>query len=214
MSGSLVEILGGILNFFPNTMIASLFVIGMMTGRLSWILVSLGGVVITILTLTLQYMMTKTIVGLALPGDHVIQACSILPVARGGSYTPVPSLWVALSAFFATYIFTNALNIYSQVPMRTNKDALSVQQRKGVGIISMLAVLVLFFFLLIPRYMMTTCETILGIVLGLAIGIGGGYLWWRLLDACGPDVYPDIHGVMIGTQQGLLKTNPIACAKK
>jgi hypothetical protein len=73
--------------------------------------------------------------------------------------------------------------------------------------------MVLFFFLLIPRYM-TSCETILGVVLGLAIGISGGYLWWRLLDACGPDVYPDIHGVMIGTQPGLLHTNPIACAKK
>jgi hypothetical protein len=213
MSGSLVEILGGILNFFPNTMIASLFVIGVMTGRLSWILISLGGIVITILTLTAQYAMSKAIVGLAMPGQHIIETCSILPVAKGGDYTPVPSLWVALSAFFATYIFTNALNVYSQVPVRTNKDSFSVQQRKGVGIISMLAVMVLFFFLLIPRYM-TSCETILGVVLGLAIGIGGGYLWWRVLDACGPDVYPDIHGVMIGTQPGLLHTNPIACAKK
>lgn len=214
MSGSLVEILGGILNYFPNTMIASLFVIGMMTGRLSWILVSIGGILITIATLTLQYVMSKTIEGLAMPGDHVIQACSILPVARGCSYTPVPSLWVALSAFFATYIFTNALNVYTQVPTRTNKDSLSVQQRKGVGLISMLAVLVLFFFLLIPRYMMTTCETILGIVLGLGIGITGGYLWWTVLDACGPDVYPDIHGVMIGTQQRLLHGNAVACMKK
>jgi hypothetical protein len=127
---------------------------------------------------------------------------------------PTPSLWIALTSFFTTYIFTNALNVYSQTPLNTKAAfSISVQQRKGVGLISMLAIIVLAFFLVVARYMSTDCETILGIILGLTLGIGAGYCWWLLLDACGSDVYPDIHGVMMGSKPGLLRNGPVACAK-
>ena len=212
---NLVELMSGILRYFPNTMIATLFVLGITTGKLAWILVSIGGILIVILTLLIQYMFLKSL-GIGplsdRPGASVIEACSMLPVA-GGEYSAVPSVWVATSAFFATYIFMNAANIYSQTPARINKEKLAVQQRKGMGLISMIAVSLLFIFLLVPRYW-TSCETIMGIVLGLLIGHAGGAAWWKILDACGPDVYPDIHGVMIGLKPGALRTNPVACAPK
>jgi hypothetical protein len=211
---TLVEMLSGILRYFPNTMISTLFVVGIMMGRLSWVLVALGGIVVTIGTLTIQYLLTKTIGGFDLPGDHFIKACSLLPVAQGGHYMPTPSLWIALTSFFTTYIFTNALNVYSQTPPSTQaRYTISVQQRKGVGLISTLAIIVLAVFLVVARYMSTDCENILGIVLGLTIGITAGYFWWLLLDACGADVYPDIHGVMIGSKPGLLRNGPVVCAK-
>jgi len=212
MSG-IIELLSGILRFFPNTMIVTLFVVGITLGKLSWILVAIGGIVVTILTLTIQYMLGKTIgMGLpaGMPGSSVVEACSLLPVV-GGTYAAVPSLWISLSSFFATYIFMNALNVYSETPARANRERLAVFQRKGMGLISILAVVVLFVFLLVPRYM-TSCETIGGIIGGLIIGIGAGVAWWTILDACGPDVYPDIHGVMIGLKPGSLRTHPIACA--
>jgi len=221
MSATVIEMLSGILRFFPNILIASLFVIGILTGRMAWILVSIGGLVIAIITLTLQYVMTKTIGIGDIPGRHVMDACSLIPVTQDSIYNNVPSLWISLTSFFLTFIFMNGLNIYSQAPVRTNDNSTSVQQRKGVGMISMVAVLILFVFLIMSRCTLSiwnfrmdapTCESLLGVITGLAVGLGGGYLWWMLLDACGPEVYPDIHGVMIGTQPGLLHSNPIACA--
>ena len=152
-------------------------------------------------------------IDIQLPGDpfNIMESCSLIPVADGSTYTAVPSLWVALSSFVATYIFVNAANIYSQAPARINRNKLAVQQRKGMGFISMIAAVLLFTFLLVPRYW-TTCETIMGVILGLLIGMGSGWLWWEILNACGPDVYPDIHGVMIGLKPGSLHTNPVACA--
>lgn len=214
---NVVELLSGILRYFPNTMIATLFVLGITTGKLAWILVAIGGILITIVTLLVQYIFLKSL-GIGplndRPGAAIIEACSLLPVARGtDEYSAVPSLWVAISSFFATYIFMNAANIYTQTPARINKEKIGVQQRKGMGLISMLAVALLFIFLIVPRYW-TSCETIIGLLLGLGVGIGGGVTWWKILDACGPDVYPDIHGVMIGLKPGSLRTSPVACAPR
>lgn len=219
---SIVEILAGILRYFPNVMIVSLFVLGITTGKLAWILVAIGGILVTILTLVVQYLLGKSM-GIGpltdRPGATIIEACSLLPVAIGSEYSAMPSLWTAVSVFFATYIFMNASNIYTQTPARINKEKLAVQQRKGVGLISMLAVTLLTVFLLVPRSW-SPCESKvriigidipIGMLVGAVVGIATGYIWWKVLDACGPDVYPDIHGVMIGLKPGTLRTNPMAC---
>ena len=219
---SVAELLSGVLRYFPNLMIVTLFVLGVTTGRLPFILVSIGGLMVVVVTLTLQYILSDTF-GLGPPtggpGATLIEACSLLPVATGGEYSAIPSMWVAVSAFFATYIFANAINVYTQAPARSNKEKIGVQQRKGIGLISMLAVIMLFVFILSSRmilklspFVWKQCETMLGVVLGLAIGVGGGVGWWYILKACGPDYYPDIHGVMIGLKPGSLRTNPVACA--
>jgi hypothetical protein len=195
-------------------MIVTLFFVGIATGKIAWVLIAIGGIVVTVATLIVQYIFYKALGWSApegAPGSSIIEACSILPIAVGGTYSAAPSLWVAISSFFVTYIFTNASNVYTTGTKRASKDALAVQQRKGVGLISMMAVVVLFAFLLVPRYW-TTCETTMGIILGLAIGMFSGYTWWKILDSCGADVYPDIHGVMIGLKPGTLHSNPIACA--
>jgi hypothetical protein len=207
--GSVVELLSGILRLFPNTIIATLFVVGIATGKISWIFIGVGALLMTVATLVVQYILSKTINFGPMPGAEVMEACSILPTAAG-AYTTTPSLWIALSTFLVSYIFINASNIYATKPHRKSQDAISVQQRKGTGLISMLAVCLLFLFLLVPRWN-TTCETLIGMLLGAAMGIAGGWIWWKVLDACGPDVYPDIHGVMMGLKPGGLRTGPVAC---
>lgn len=211
---TLTELLSGILRFFPNSMLVTLFVLGITTGRIAWILVALGGLVIAGLVLLTQSVFGSVFGGLGdFPGIAVVEACSLVPIAKGGVYRNIPSLWVAMSSFFVTYILTNAISIYTRQPLGVSKDKLAVQQRKGMGLISMIAVLILFAFLLVPRYW-TTCENIWGLVLGLVFGIGGGYGWWRILSAGGSDVFPDIHGVMIGLKPGSLHLNPLACSAK
>ena len=194
------ELLSGLLRFFPNTMLVTLFVVGIALGKISWVLVSIGGIVVTIFTVLIQYMALKALGLGVMPGVAVMEACSLIPIANGG-YSSVPSLWVALSSFFVTYVIVNAANIYNATPVRVSKEAISVQQRKGIGLISMLAASILFVFLMIPRYW-TSCETLIGIITGLVVGVGGGVVWWNILDACGPDLYPDIHSVMIGLKPG------------
>ena len=206
---TIVEVLSGVLRFFPNTLIATLFVVGIATGKMSWVLTSIGGVLTAIAVLIVQYIFNKTLNLGTMPGMHVIEACSILPVASG-TYTTMPSLWTALSTFFVSFVFVNAMNIYNTTPAHKSKEATAVQQRKGVGLISMLSIALLYLFLVVPRYR-TGCESLTGMALGGAIGAAAGYLWWRILDACGADVYPDIHGVMLGLKPGFLRTHPMAC---
>jgi hypothetical protein len=175
----------------------------------SWILIAVGSLLLSIAVLTVQYIMTKTLSLGPMPGAAILDACSMIPVATGG-YSTTPSLWMALSSFFATYIIVNAANIYSMNPSGIAKEALPVQQRKGLGLISMLATVLLFLFLIVPRYT-TGCETMVGSILGLGMGVIMGWAWWRILEACGSDVFPDIHGVMIGLKPGQLRSNPMAC---
>lgn len=208
---SFAELLSGVLRFFPNTMIITLLVVGTITGKLSWIVIALGGVLLAIAVLTLQYVFGKVYPAGNMPGSAIMEACSLLPaISATAVYTPLPSLWIALSSYFLSYIFVNAMRVYTATPANAKNNALPVVQRKGIGLISMLAVVVLFIFLMVPRYR-TGCESRLGTVLGLAAGVSMGWVWWNVLDACGSDVFPDIHGVLMGIKPGTLHTAPVAC---
>jgi len=211
---TIVELLSGILRYFPNTMIVTMLLVGAVTGKLSWIFVAVGGILLAAAVLTIQYVMGRALgvdgIMEGVPGAALLDACSLIPIAEGATYSAVPSLWMALSAFFATYVLINAANVYTAQPVGKSPDALPVQQRKGIGMISMLAVAVLFVFLLLPRFR-TGCETLAGTGIGIALGIVGAWGWWKLLYACGSSVFPDVHGVMMGLTPGSLRVAPVAC---
>ena len=200
---TIVELMGGIVRFFPNSILISLLVIGFATSNMSWVLVSIGGIVTMILTILLQHVLSQFFSDGKMPGVFVVEACSSYP---GGTeqFTNFPSLWITLSTFFATYIFTNAFQIYSEAPAPgVSLNKISVQQRKSMGLISMVAVSILFIFLLMARYN-TSCESIGGLLISLLFGMGCGYAWWRILCACpGSSNYADIHGVTIGLRPGV-----------
>ena len=207
------EILGGILRFFPNTMLITFFVAGVMTGRMPWILAAMGGIV-TIMTTWLFQGVGRWMFGTEAvaydfrPGDVAVESCSLTPNSVTDVFIQTPSMWIATSSFYATYIFMNALNIY-RYKSTTSQDRIHVQQRKGMGLISMVAIFLLFVFLLVPRFL-TTCESIIGTITGLAIGLGWGVGWWNIVNLCGANIFPDVHGVMIGLTPGSLKSNPFA----
>ncbi len=212
MTGNLVDLLYGIHRYFPNIVILTLLVGGLAMGRLAWLMVAIGGIVVILGLTFLQYLLRIPLSGYSsIPGVAAIQACSMLPAGPGESYSNLPSMWVALTTFFMAYILRNAVNIYTTKPQNVSNEAIQVQQRKGVGIISMLAVTVIALVLLMGRYM-TGCESVGGMGLGILVGAIMGYsVWWPILNACGPSVYPDIHGVMIGLTPGALHNVPQAC---
>ena len=207
---SFTEVLSGVLRYFPNTMTITLFVAGIMLGKISWLLVALGGLVLSVIIIVLQGLLQRGVAMFGqIPGAAVLEACSLLPIATG-QYSPVPSMWVSLTVYYIIYILMNAINIYSTTPNKMSKEAIPVQQRKGLGVISILASLILLIFLLIPRWR-TTCETKAGLIMGVLLGTGAAVGYWYVLEACGADLYPDVHGVMLGLRPDFLKTHPVAC---
>jgi hypothetical protein len=135
---------------------------------------------------------------------------------RNGSdtnlFSTIPSVWLTLAAFYMTYILTNAAYIYTSKPTKLATEAIAVQQRKGIGLISILSTAILFLFFTVPRFM-SQCEGHykVGALIGIAIGSLFGWGSWNFLHACNSNLYPDIHGVMIGLKPGDLHTTPRAC---
>ena len=207
-----MDMLYGIHRYFPNIVILTLFVGGLAMGKIAWLMVALGALVLVLGNVFVQYLLRIPLSGYsAIPGVAAIQACSMLPNGPGESYSNLPSMWVTLTTFFAAYIMRNAVNVYTTKPQNVSNEAIQVQQRKGVGIISMLAVVILYLVLMVGRYM-TGCESVGGVLVGVVLGAVMGYsVWWPILNACGASVYPDIHGVMIGLTPGALHNVPQAC---
>lgn len=213
MIAEIPELMAGVWRLFPNTIIMTLLVGGILLARMSWVVIALGGLVTATLTLLIQFVVDKSSLipgGNMIPGSDIMHACSLTPNSKG-SYAMVPSMWVTLTTFLATYIVTNAAYVTSAPPApNASTTAIPVQQRKGVGVISILAITILFLFMMFFRFN-SRCENILSMVTGAALGIFMGYSWWGILYACGKNTYPDIHGVMLGLSPGTLRTSPLAC---
>ena len=200
---SMLEITTGILHYLPNIVLISLCILGIFTYNPTWILVSIGGIVLTILVMLIQYIFYDVLHWIAYPGYAVVSACSLMQ--KTSNIAILPSLWITLNAFFIGYILRNAINIYTMKPSNSvDNNALNVFNRKSVGLISMLAVIILGLFLLIYRWN-RHCDssggvwmTLLNFILSSIVGLGFGIAWWYFLYATKSVVTPDIHGVTIG----------------
>jgi hypothetical protein len=209
MSG-IIDMLSGIHRYFPNTMITALIVLGLALARVSWVLVGIGGLLLTILIALLQFFFGKFDLTRTQQIPGLVEACSVLPIA-GSEYAMLPSYWVAITTYFLSYILNNAVSVYSTNPTRQPNTTIAVQQRKGLGVISIVAICIAALLLLVPRFFANGCESWTGIGVSLVLGGVWGYGWWMILNAQGDDTYQDIHGVMIGLKPGDLRTGAVAC---
>jgi hypothetical protein len=217
MSASIVQLLGGVLRYFPNVMLVTLLVGGILLAKLSWIWIAAGGIVVALIVLTAQNLLGKVSGDyFNIPGINVMEMCSLMPRVASDRFFLLPSTWIAMTSFFGIYIILNAASIYTTNPTSRPKDALPVQQRKGMGLISMVATILLLTVLLIGRYA-TGCEfgkdTFVGVatyLLSIAVGGGMAYAWWQMLTASGTS-NSDIHGVMLGLTPGGLRAGALAC---
>jgi len=197
--------------YFPTAVGTTLLVGGLTTARMPWVIAALGMVSLSVLLIAVQLLLPFTPVAHlkdTLSGAHVFEVCSLTPVP-GNAYFSAPSMWVSLTTYLMMIFLLSATRVATSNPTTAAKEALPVQQRKGVGTLSILACVILFLFLLLLR-VQTGCETIVGVLLGLAIGVGAGVAGWAVMRAGGPAVW-DVHGVMLGVQPGSLRTGPLAC---
>jgi hypothetical protein len=209
--GLVNEFLSGAHRYFPNVITITLIVVGLFLGKSNWVLVGVGGLLLASIVLILFQGPASRIFG-SVPGMEMIAACSMIPTSNA-AYITFPSLWISLTFFYIMFILMNASNIYTTKPTKLPAAAIPVQQRKGLGLISIVAAVIFLLTIAMSRYM-TGCETIAGVLFGILLGVGAGVGWWYLLNACGADYYPDIHGVMIGLRPGNLHTSPVACTPR
>jgi hypothetical protein len=210
---SYADIILNIAKYFPTAVGTTLFVGGLATARMPWVVASLGMATLSLILITIHFLLRFTpLKGQidALSGGNVFEVCALTPVPDKDSvYFSAPSMWVSLTTYLMMLFILSAARVATANPTTAAKEALPVQQRKGVGTLSILACIILFLFLLILR-VQTGCETIVGVILGIGFGVAAGVGWWAVMRAGGPAVW-DVHGVMLGVQPGSLRTGPLAC---
>jgi hypothetical protein len=196
--------------YFPTAVGVTLGVAGLATARLPWLFAASGLVPLAFLIWVLQIFAFK-ITGQHTTAGHIYEMCSLAPIpGPTPRYAYAPSTWMTLTAYLITVLMASASVVATSKPASTTTNAaLPVQQRKGVGTLSILACVILTLFLLLLRYR-TGCEGIIGLISGFILGGSFGALWWAVMRAGGPAAW-DVHGVMLGTQPGSLRTTPLAC---
>jgi hypothetical protein len=110
------------------------------------------------------------------------------------SMNSIPSTWTVMTTFFFVYLIFNAFDIYNrQVPK--SADPIAVNARKTRTGVSIFILILMLIFVLAGRYIVTNCETFLGLVIGIILGIYTGYIWYTFLRSCGMGQFDDIFGI-------------------
>jgi hypothetical protein len=196
--------------FFPTAVGVTLGIAGLATGRIPWVLVTLGLILIAGIARATQAIFSKW--SQATTAGHIFETCSLAPIPGTDTiYGYLPSMWMTLTAYLLTVFLSSGIVVATAKPAtKTANEALPVQQRKGVGTLSIIACAVLLFFMILLRYR-SGCEGLLGLITGLILGVLFGLGWWHVVMRVGGPAVWDVHGVMLGTQPGSLRTSPLAC---
>ena len=107
--------------------------------------------------------------------------------------TVVPSYWMTILAFFFSYLFYNAENLYSK-PAIKNAPAAEVNARKSQSMLSMIILIVCGILFTILRYG-TSCERAFGIIVSWLLGGSLAYGWYKFMRDCGFGRLDDLFGI-------------------
>lgn len=224
-TAAIIEFVSGLAKNFPITMMGITLVGGLALGQLAWVVMGATTLALILLCTGLHFVGGKTFSDVWFPRSSdfaILQACSIVPVTSPtSSYFYIPSVWMAVTTYFLTYILLNAIAVYNAPAKKLPQEALPVQHRKSVGVVSIITTLLLFVGLLVFR-LRTGCEhftpilTIpipFGALLGIALGAVFA-LFYYAYRAGGDTLSTDVHGVLSGLQPGSLRDHPLACAPR
>ena len=120
-------------------------------------------------------------------------------VARGamagipGAANTVPSYWLTMMAFFFSYLFYNAYDLYNKQEVSKARPQ-AVQARKSQAAISMFMLVALGAVFTVIRYG-TSCETALSIPVSIGLGGGLAYGWFTFMRNCGLGRLDDLFGI-------------------
>jgi len=132
---------------------------------------------------------------------------SVLPITMN----VVPSYWLTIMAFFCTYLFLNANNLYNkQSSSKASKAA--IEARKNQTMISMIIVSLAAVLFTLVRYS-TSCETGVGVIVSWLLGGSLAQGWYSFMRQCGLGRLDDIFGISnrLLPMQSYEEPNPTMC---
>lgn len=118
-------------------------------------------------------------------------------VYKSVEFNVTPSYWSAHIVFFFSYLFFNALDVYTLPSVEQSAaDEWRVSNRKDRATMIMILSVVLTFLLLLSRYFLTDLDTLFGMFL-VAFPLMGalGYGWYRAASAAGVRTM-DVFGIV------------------
>jgi hypothetical protein len=123
----------------------------------------------------------------------------------------VPSYWLTMMAFFFSYLFYNAYDLYTKQEV-SNARPQAVQARKSQAIMSMIIVVGLAIVFTAVRYG-TSCETAISIPVSALLGGGLAYGWFTFMRNCGLGRLDDLFGISnrIMPLQSMEERPPTVC---
>jgi len=167
----------------PLMLISYFFFLGFGLGNVGLIMLFVGHItVVPTVTALLQWLTSFRPSLFAKPGLGEI--CNLVPYSGvSGSAFP-PSYWVAHIVFFAAYAITNASFLYTEVA-QDNADEEKVLHRKEQAITSIVLISIAALSVLTARYVITGCETPIGLGLATLAIAPLGFGWYKLASLCG-----------------------------
>jgi hypothetical protein len=203
MSSIYANIFNGIRDFslhsiqnFPFTMAVSFLVLGFVFVQPSWVLLTVGIVLVYLIVIILQ-----TGFGYIAPIIPFINQLNT-PLAAGPTICypfsgtvrqfTFPSEWMTETAFILFFFIYNSYRISKLNGNKKLFDAYSRRMSKTQ--ISMLVSGILLFIACLMRSQMG-CDNGYSVMISTAIGIGLAVLYWNILDICNTKLNSDVLGI-------------------
>ncbi len=161
-------------------------------GNLGLLVLFLGHAVIIPVLLPLVHLLTALFpkvvgsdVGMLVPSD-------LHPPA----FNVTPSYWVTHVTFFFSYLFANALDVYSIKPVSdAPAEEWRVENRKSRASMIMGMCVFLCLFMVTMRYTITNTETFVGTLIGVGGAGALGYAWYLVASLMGSRK-SDVFGIV------------------
>jgi hypothetical protein len=219
----------GGLSTFPLTIAGTFLLIGLMTANYAFLFFLIGFLIIVPITqVVLNWgfgaLLERIGVSAGLYKIYDHDSCNlVVPFQYFESFSvprsrpdklvaAVPGLWTSMIVFFFAYLITNGVALYNRESGNPGADPNKVGKRKSQALTSVILTAFLGAVLIIARYRLTGCDTVLG--LAIALGVYGwlGYSWYLALSGIGEDRLSDLFGIA----NRLLDPNstadqPVAC---
>ncbi len=180
----------------PLILISICTFFGVALGNLGMIMLVVGQAVIVPAAVYILHIITR------LFGDYSMKLSSDLgqlvtsEVYLDPKFNVAPSFWISHVVFFLSYLFSNALDVYSLPPVTdTPAEEWRVENRKARASMIMGVSVFMLIFLVLMRLLVTDLETKFGVLVGLASMIPLGYGWYTVAKLAGARKL-DIFGIV------------------
>lgn len=198
----------------PLMLIAFFFFVGFGLGNVGMIILFLGQITVVPAAVALS----NTLLGFLPLGPYtkVISRdiCNLVPSAKQAGFLSVaPSYWMAEVLFFVSYLITNAAFLYNEVPQDKAVES-KVRHRKEQALTAIILTTLVTLILVALRFLVTECETALGIALAGAVAIPLGVGWYYFASLCGAR-NADVFGIAAKMlPAGATEPPPMMCVYK